>query len=492
MLSQFRPKPAVRLGLAALVLALELSAAVPPTTFAQSQPPAADPVAAAAYRCPGSADAPDYPVSGAQGPDWAPMSQGGGWFYTQEACRWAPITGVGPPRRRGYSVVDDDKGNFWTEFRRYGGVDVLGYPVSQPYHYPVGAVGGYWYQAFERGILQYRPEAGRADMANAFEQFTEVGLDTTLQAFGIPAPQGLDPAVTAAATSGQEQFLGRYDTEQRMSWLTEPRFVARFFFDPVAFHSSDADHPGQASFATQEQAWAVFGLPQGGAQRMVLRERNTGRQLWPLLHSFVAQRFQKGGMELFMEDLPPPESFVFPQMAGDAAGQLFDPTIVPGDGKKGCVALTAVGLLARTVGLDRVIPRDAVQPIPPNNLPDPYFTTYVPTAADGQIMTSFQIDGTGFAPNEPITIKMTDGVAPTKGTATPSSLPVVTSHVDQANADGSFTQVIAARLGTYTVTATGDKSGKSFSWVVDLTVASVNSFLNRTTTCQPVGLPIGN
>ena len=104
MLSQFRPKSAVRLGLAALVLALELSAAVPPTTFAQSQPPATTPV----YRCPGSSDAPDYPVSGVQGPDWAPMSQGGGWFYTQEACRWAPITGVGPARRRGYSVVDDD------------------------------------------------------------------------------------------------------------------------------------------------------------------------------------------------------------------------------------------------------------------------------------------------------------------------------------------------------------------------------------------------
>ena len=277
-----------------------------------------------------------------------------------------------------------------------------------------------------------------------------------------------------------------------MSWLTEPRFVARFFFDPVAFHSSEPNRPGQASFATQEQAWAVFGLPQGGAQRMVLRERNTGRQLWPLLHSFVAQRFQKGGLELFMEDLPPQESFVFPQMPGDAAGQLFAPTIVPGDGKKGCVALTAVGLLARTVGLDKVIPRAAVQPIPPNNQPDPYFTAYVPPPADGQIMTSFQIDGTGFAPTEPITVKLTDGMSPARGTLAGSPLPGVVSHVDQANSDGSFTQVITARIGTYTVTATGDRSGKTFSWVVDLTIASVNSFLNRTTSCQPVGLPVGS
>ncbi len=37
MISLLRPKAAVRLGLAALVVAFELSAAVPPTTFAQAQ-----------------------------------------------------------------------------------------------------------------------------------------------------------------------------------------------------------------------------------------------------------------------------------------------------------------------------------------------------------------------------------------------------------------------------------------------------------------------
>jgi hypothetical protein len=492
MLSLLRSKPALRLGLAAVVLALELTAALPPTSFAQAQAQPSVPV----YRCPGSVDAPDYPVSGEQGPDWAPASHGGGWFYTQEACRWSPITGVGPARRRGYSVVDDDKGNFWTEFRRYGGVDVLGYPVSQPYHYPIGAQDGYWYQAFERGILQYRPETGHADMANVFEQFTEVGLDSTLEAFGIPAPQRLDPVITAEANAATEfENLGRYDTEQRMSWLTEPRFLARYFFDPVGFHSSEPNRLGQASFATQEQAWAFFGLPQGGAQRMVLREKNTGRQLWPLLHSFAAQRFQKAGMQLFLEDLPPQqEYFQFPLVQGDPAGQLFDPTIVPGDGKKGCVALTAVGLLARTIGLDKIIPRDKVQPIPPDNQANPFFTAYVPTTSEGQIMLSFQIDGTGFGPNEPITIRLTDGQSPaTKGSnSTGSALPAVTSHLDQTNSDGSFTQVLTARIGTYTVTAVGEKSGKSFSWIVDLAVPTVNTFLNRTTTCQEVGLPLGN
>jgi len=30
----------------------------------------------------------------------------------------------------GYSVVDDDQAAFWTEFRRLGGVPVVGYLVS--------------------------------------------------------------------------------------------------------------------------------------------------------------------------------------------------------------------------------------------------------------------------------------------------------------------------------------------------------------------------
>ena len=142
MLSHFRTRQAARLGLAALTLALGVVTPFAPTGSVLAQ-------SATNSSCadPGP---PDYPVAA-------------GWFYTQEGrgC----ILGVGPNRRRGYLVQDDLQGAFWTEFRRYGGLGVLGYPVSQRFNYPATNTGGYLYQAFERGILQWHPETGRADLA---------------------------------------------------------------------------------------------------------------------------------------------------------------------------------------------------------------------------------------------------------------------------------------------------------------------------------------
>ena len=70
-------------------------------------------------------------------------------------------------------------------------------------------------------------------MANVFEQFSENGLDSDLEALGIPNASSADAASSFAA-----------DAERRMSWLSEPRFLARYFFDPVAPHSSDPDRLG--------------------------------------------------------------------------------------------------------------------------------------------------------------------------------------------------------------------------------------------------------
>src|SRR5919202_7072379 len=126
----------LRLGLAGLMFALEIATAFAPGQAVHAQ---------AALR--------DYPVPG-------------GWFYSQES-RMPEDT----PPYRGYTVVDDAEASFWTEFRRYGGVDVLGYPVSRRYRYP--NENGFLSQAFQRGILQWRAEMGRAEMANVFDQFTQ-------------------------------------------------------------------------------------------------------------------------------------------------------------------------------------------------------------------------------------------------------------------------------------------------------------------------------
>src|SRR5438067_7497857 len=124
MRSSHQPGRALRLGLAALTLALELAVIAPSVTFAQAAPASPVPATPAQPDSGSNKDASgctvDYPVSG--GP-----THGAGWFYTEEACAFPPITGLGPARARGFAVLDDDRANFWTEFRRFGGVDVLGY-----------------------------------------------------------------------------------------------------------------------------------------------------------------------------------------------------------------------------------------------------------------------------------------------------------------------------------------------------------------------------
>jgi hypothetical protein len=220
---------------------------------------------------------------------------------------------------------------------------------------------------------------------------------------------------------------------------------------------------------------------------------SNGQWLYPLTHSFMAQRFQKSGMELFMEDLPPSqEQFTQPLYDGDQGGILLDPTIVPGDGKKGCVALTAVGLLAREIGTDRMIPRDALQPQPPDPSPTPFFTQYV-AAVNADQMVSFQLNGTNFGVREPVTVTLTDGIAPDSASGQAGrALPPVNAKVDHTSADGSFSAVIAARVGSYTVTASGANSGKTFSKFVNLASPTSNLYLNRTTTCQTAGLSVAN
>jgi hypothetical protein len=382
----------VRFGVAGLALAMELAVAFMPGQMVHAQ-------SATSLR--------EYPVPG-------------GWFYTQESR----MPQDSPPYR-GYTVVDDADASFWTEFRRFGGVEVLGYPVSRRYHYPTDS--GFLSQAFQRGILQWHPETGRATMANVFEQFTEQGRDDQLEIAGIPRPRPNDASMSFAS-----------DAERRMGWLVEPRFLARYFFDPVS----------QSPFEAQEQAWDFFGLPQTAPDRPVyLREKANGKYGAPLYLPYVAQRFQKGGLQLFLADVP------------------LDPTIVPGDGKQGCLAITAVGRLARRLGAGKLIPSLATQPEPLENPPLTHFIAYIPpTTVANQTSIEFEMIGTGFLPGEPITIRL----APVPAANQLSTmLPTVVSRVDAADPDGSFDQMMSARIGVYTVTLKGETSGKTLDVTQD-------------------------
>ncbi len=387
------PRRGLRVGLAGLLMALELATAFAPG-MARAQ-------SASSFT--------DYPVPG-------------GWFYSQESR----MPDSQPPFR-GYTVVDDGEAAFWTGFRRFGALDVLGYPVSRRYRYP--DANGDLYQAFQRGVLKWRPDLGEAELANIFDQFTEQGLDDQLEIVGIPRPRPRTDLEFAD------------DAERRMSWLSEPRFLARYFFDPVY----------QAPFPAQEAAWDFFGLPQSFAERPVyFREKANGKYGAPLYLWYVAQRFQKGGLQLFLDNLP------------------LDPTIVPGDGRQGCLSMTAVGRLARRLGAGKIIPSVATMPEPTENPPRVHFVTYVPpTTGPNQSTIQFEMVGTGFDPSEPVTIKLT--ALPT-GSAAVAPYPVVVSHVDKVDPDGSFDQLITARVTSYSASVIGDTSGKTVDSGQDPTI----------------------
>jgi hypothetical protein len=174
---------------------------------------------------------------------------------------------------------------FWSEFSRLGGVAVLGYPISRRY---VGA-DGFTYQAFQRGVLQWRPELGVALPSNTFEQLSAHGRDHLLAAVGIP------PAV-ADDGSGGDWARAR---GIRLSWLTDPAIRARFLASPSA---------GLAPTWNEDAAIQLYGLPASPPEKS---------------GPFVVQRFQRMALQLWLEDVPgmPPRGSVVGILGGDLLKQ---------------------------------------------------------------------------------------------------------------------------------------------------------------------------
>ena len=101
-----------------------------------------------------------------------------GHFFTQ--ANGAPLG----TSSKGFSVVDDGAAAFWTEFKRLGGVEGVGYPVSRRFVWD-----GFVSQAMQKGVLQWRPEVGRAYFVNVFDEMSRLGLDGWLKSFRqVPSP----------------------------------------------------------------------------------------------------------------------------------------------------------------------------------------------------------------------------------------------------------------------------------------------------------------
>lgn len=114
-----------------------------------------------------------------------------GHFFTQAG-------GDSPEPEDGFPVVnhvsfEGQSVRFWDEFQRYGEVAVLGYPASRPFVWD-----GFNVQVMQKGVFQWRPEAGdegEAWFMNVFDEFTRHELDDRLRAEKqVPLPATFDDA----------------------------------------------------------------------------------------------------------------------------------------------------------------------------------------------------------------------------------------------------------------------------------------------------------
>ena len=99
------------------------------------------------------------------------LPDGSGHFYRQ-------ANGRGGADDTGYAITNDDGIPFWDEFRRLGGVQALGYPVSHRFVWE-----GFVVQAMQKVVFQWRPETGSVAFVNVLDRMHDLGHDDWLLVF---------------------------------------------------------------------------------------------------------------------------------------------------------------------------------------------------------------------------------------------------------------------------------------------------------------------
>jgi hypothetical protein len=190
------------------------------------------------------------------GPPPAPSAQPAPSSAAVGVGRWYSEAGQG---RGGYTIQDDGVARFWASFQSLGGVAALGYPSS--HRFQMGD--GFTYQATQGALLQWRPEFGRAALANTFEMLQAAGKDNWLeQAKGIPRPISDDG-------SGGDWTRAK---STRLGWLTNDGIRAQYL-----------------SAGSEERAIELYGLPMSKPEKR---------------GPFVVQRFQRIAFQQWVESVP--------------------------------------------------------------------------------------------------------------------------------------------------------------------------------------------
>ncbi len=143
-----------------------------------------------------------------------------GHFFTQANGR--PL-GASPA---GFSVTDDGDVHFWSEFQRLGGVEALGYPVTQRF-----VLDGFTTQAFQKGVLQWRPEVKQAYLLNTFDLMHDRGLDDWLLTYRqIPKPLDNKPDTGLPWDKVVARHLAFLDKNQaiKQRFLSNPAWLQQY------------------------------------------------------------------------------------------------------------------------------------------------------------------------------------------------------------------------------------------------------------------------
>ncbi|MCL4544323.1 MAG: hypothetical protein M1118_06960 [Chloroflexi bacterium] len=120
----------------------------------------------------------------------------------------------------GFAVSNADGIPFWTYFQQVGGVPVLGYPVSSRFIYK-----GFVVQAFQKVVLQWRPNQQIIDYVNTLDEMHNAGLDSWLQAYREVPP--------VADWSGDTGLPFAQVIQRHLALLdANPAIKAAYFSDP--------------------------------------------------------------------------------------------------------------------------------------------------------------------------------------------------------------------------------------------------------------------
>ena len=176
------------------------------------------------------------------------------------------FTETGYGSGRGFSITNYSDGpQFLTAFDRFGGEEVLGFPVSRPF----AGDDGLFYQITQRALLQWFPADNAVRLANLYEIMEEAGLDDFLLGQSIPR------SLADGAASPEEA------KSIRLSWMTEQAIKTAFLQNPLV--------PGDESTSIE-----LYGLPMSRPQTF---------------GAFITQRFQRIAFQYWGEGIPGGEPF---------------------------------------------------------------------------------------------------------------------------------------------------------------------------------------